>query len=240
MPASSRASQPSSRATSPAPSHSSNKSSLSDQIKQKVSSGFNKVKKVTKALTRPLKKKSPSVHTRSSAAPSQPIEIPSDDDDSNQPKSKKQTKVQVSQEQKQKDQAQLGHGYQWFKCSASVCKQSGGVKRYLHTGDRASTTNLFSHARQCFGDKAVDAGTKPDTDRDGSIFAAWDRPGQEPVVASYRQHTSSETRAHLVKWITEANRPIRIVEDRGFRTLMRTGRPSLELPISRTCTEFFG
>ncbi|KAJ8690929.1 hypothetical protein PTI98_010547 [Pleurotus ostreatus] len=58
----------SSRATSPAPSHSSNKSSLSDQIKQKVSSGFNKVKKVTKALTRPLKKKSRRISDDDNAA----------------------------------------------------------------------------------------------------------------------------------------------------------------------------
>jgi hypothetical protein len=40
--------------------------------------------------------------------------------------------------------------------------------------------------------------------------------------------------AHLVKWITENNRPVNIINDRELRNLLTAGRPSVELPSNRT------
>lgn len=37
-------------------------------------------------------------------------------------------------------------------------------------------------------------------------------------------------RAEIVRWVSENKRPFEIVKDRGFVTLMKTGRPSLWLP----------
>lgn len=45
---------------------------------------------------------------------------------------------------------------------------------------------------------------------------------------------SPEIRAEIVRWVSENARPYRIVEDRAFITLMRTGRPNLRLPSAST------
>jgi len=40
--------------------------------------------------------------------------------------------------------------------------------------------------------------------------------------------------AHLVKWVTENNRPINIINDRELRDLLTAGRPSIQLPGNTT------
>jgi hypothetical protein len=40
--------------------------------------------------------------------------------------------------------------------------------------------------------------------------------------------------AHLVKWVTENNRPINIINDRELRDLLTAGRPSISLPTNPT------
>jgi hypothetical protein len=40
--------------------------------------------------------------------------------------------------------------------------------------------------------------------------------------------------AHLVKWITENNRPVNIINDRELRDLLMAGRPSIQLPSNFT------
>ena len=40
-----------------------------------------------------------------------------------------------------------------FRCAAKGCKAE--VRRYLDTGDRASSGNLFKHARACWGNEVV-------------------------------------------------------------------------------------
>jgi hypothetical protein len=37
-------------------------------------------------------------------------------------------------------------------------------------------------------------------------------------------------RAHIVRWVTESNRPRHIVNDREFEVLMKAGRPGTTLP----------
>ena len=41
-------------------------------------------------------------------------------------------------------------------------------------------------------------------------------------------------RAEVVRWVSESLQPFAIVEDRGFRSLMRTGRPEYYLPSCST------
>ena len=38
----------------------------------------------------------------------------------------------------------------------------------------------------------------------------------------------------IVKWVAESMRPLSIVEDDGFKTLMKTGRPNYKLPKRMT------
>jgi hypothetical protein len=40
--------------------------------------------------------------------------------------------------------------------------------------------------------------------------------------------------SHLVKWITESNRPIHIVKDRELQDLLTAGRPHIQIPSPRT------
>jgi hypothetical protein len=41
-------------------------------------------------------------------------------------------------------------------------------------------------------------------------------------------------RAEIVRWVSENARPFSIVNDRGFKTLMKTGRPEYYLPSPTT------
>jgi hypothetical protein len=37
-----------------------------------------------------------------------------------------------------------------------------------------------------------------------------------------------------VRWVAESKRPFQIVNDRGFQTLMKTGRPEYHIPSAET------
>jgi hypothetical protein len=63
-----------------------------------------------------------------------------------------------------------------------------------------------------------------------SITAAFERTGKGKVKFSHRQHTKTESRAEIVRWIAESKRPFSIVSDRGFQSLMKTGRPEYYIP----------
>jgi hypothetical protein len=41
-------------------------------------------------------------------------------------------------------------------------------------------------------------------------------------------------RAEIVRWVSESLRPFKIVEDRGFQSLMKTGRPEYYIPSAST------
>jgi hypothetical protein len=133
-----------------------------------------------------------------------------------------------------------------FQCLAKHCKQkTRSVRRYLDTGDAKSTGNLRKHAKKCWGDevvasadKAKDAKEVRDTTIKGSldpqsITAVFERKGKGKVTYSHRQHTKTESKAEIVRWVSESMRPFEIVEDRGFQCLMKTGRPEYYIP-SRT------
>jgi len=40
--------------------------------------------------------------------------------------------------------------------------------------------------------------------------------------------------AEIVQWVAESKRPFQIVNDQGFRSLMKTGRPGYHLPSAET------
>ena len=40
--------------------------------------------------------------------------------------------------------------------------------------------------------------------------------------------------AEIVKWVAESMRPFSVVEDDGFKMLMKTGRPEYYIPSRRT------
>ena len=40
--------------------------------------------------------------------------------------------------------------------------------------------------------------------------------------------------AEIVRWVAESKRPFQIVNDRGFQSLMKTGRPEYHIPSMQT------
>lgn len=136
-----------------------------------------------------------------------------------------------------------GRRYHEFHCFKKSYTRK--VRRYLDTGDAGSTGNLHKHAKKCWGEDtikaAMDAGSTADDARgvlakskDGSISAAFQIKGKGKVTYSHRQHTKAQTRAEIVRWVTENARPFKIVSDRAFKELMKTGRPEYYLPSPTT------
>src|SRR5882757_8027605 len=143
-----------------------------------------------------------------------------------------------------------------FQCLAKHCKQkSRSVQRYLDTSDAKSTGNLRKHAKKCWGTEIVATADKAKTTKEvrdttvkgyldpQSITAAFERKGKGKVMYSYRQHTKTEAKAEIVRWVCESMRPFDIVQDRGFRSLMKTGRPEYYIPsrstVSRDVKQLF-
>ncbi|PPQ83573.1 hypothetical protein CVT26_004003 [Gymnopilus dilepis] len=135
-----------------------------------------------------------------------------------------------------------GRWYHRFHCFAKSCK--GSVKRYLDTKDSGSTSNMRKHAINCWGAETVQAAMDASNldgarnvlanHKDGSIAAAFQVKGKGKVTYSQRQHTRQQTRAEIVRWVAESVRPFSIVKDRGFKCLMKTGRPEYYIPSPTT------
>lgn len=129
-----------------------------------------------------------------------------------------------------------------FRCAARGCKKV--IHRYVGTKDVTSTSNLWRHATSCWGEDAVKAARSAcdveevrkisaSIKRNGSITDAFERK-TDVVTYSHRPFTRIETRTELVKWFAENLRPFRIVRDRGFLVLMKTGRPGYYIPSPST------
>jgi hypothetical protein len=136
-----------------------------------------------------------------------------------------------------------------FECAAVNCLGKGNgrfVRRYLDTGDAKSTGNLHKHAKICWGEQVVAAAVETRDVRsarealaglksvDSSITAAFQRVTKSKITYSHRQHTTAEARAEIVRWVAESKRPFQIVNDRGFQSLMKTGRPAYHIPSAET------
>jgi hypothetical protein len=105
---------------------------------------------------------------------------------------------------------------------------------------------MRKHAKKCWGEEVV---TSADNAKNAnevrattvmgalnpqSITAAFERKGKGKVNYSHRQHTKTEARAEIVRWVAESKRPFEIVADRGFQSLMKTGRPEYYIPSPTT------
>lgn len=53
-------------------------------------------------------------------------------------------------------------------------------------------------------------------------------------IASSSYVLSTTRRAEFVRWVAESLRPFKIIKDRGFQCLMKTGRPGTYIPSERT------
>ncbi|KAG2037358.1 hypothetical protein BDR03DRAFT_825617, partial [Suillus americanus] len=123
-----------------------------------------------------------------------------------------------------------GHHYHEFKCAATSCKK--GVCHYLNKKDAKSTSNMWKHAKLCWGKETItmadetknanEACTIISGVKNGSIVASFECKGKGKVIYSHRQHTRTEIKAEIVRW------------DCGFQSLMKTGRPEYYIPSPST------
>lgn len=130
-----------------------------------------------------------------------------------------------------------------FACAGRGCKYI--YRRYQDKADKTSTKSLIRHAKSCWGEEAVRAASEAKDVgyarehvvggilRSGSITAHFERKGGT-VTYSHRQHTRIETRTEIAKWVSESMRPFKMVKDRGFLVLMKTGRPGYWVPSPTT------
>ncbi|TFK79585.1 hypothetical protein K466DRAFT_473851, partial [Polyporus arcularius HHB13444] len=139
-----------------------------------------------------------------------------------------------------KSATKIGHV---FTCAKPGCKFQS--TRYLDTKDSTSTSNLRDHVKACWGPEILAAAEEAKTQanarpmveafgRSGTITKIFKRIGKGKVSYSIRQHTSTETRAWIVRWVAENKRPYQIVGDRAFLQLMKTGRPEYKIPSPST------
>ncbi|KAI0659197.1 hypothetical protein C8Q70DRAFT_891513, partial [Cubamyces menziesii] len=115
-----------------------------------------------------------------------------------------------------------------FACARKGCQVT--INRFLDRKDR-STGNMKKHAEACWGEEAVSRGMSTGSAEGArktvvtsiletgriSTFFSWKKKGK--VTYSHMQHTKEETR---------------IVRDRGFLSLMKTGRPAYFIPSPST------
>ncbi|KAF5319422.1 hypothetical protein D9619_008796 [Psilocybe cf. subviscida] len=135
-----------------------------------------------------------------------------------------------------------------FHCAATNCLGTNGrsVRRYLDKKDAKSTGNLHKHAERCWGAatvKAANATSNATSARealanaktlDASITASFKRAAKATVTYSHRQHTTAKARAEFVRWVCKSKRPFQVVNDRAFKSLMKTGQPGYTIPSAET------
>ena len=98
-----------------------------------------------------------------------------------------------------------------FQCAAPECKhKSRGIQRFLDKGDAKLTSNMWKHAKRCWGDDVVMS-----TDQVKNVNEVWattikgaldpqlitvafELKGKGKVKYSHRQHMKTEARAEIV------------------------------------------
>ncbi|KAG2035446.1 hypothetical protein BDR03DRAFT_868183, partial [Suillus americanus] len=137
-----------------------------------------------------------------------------------------------------------GQRFHAFSCCAKGCNQL--IHCFLNKADVKSTSNMWKHAKKCWGtdtveivDQAKNATVAQESiieplHTTDSIMAAFERKGKGKVTYSHRQHMKTESQAKIVRWVSESVQPFKIVEDRGFQSLMKTGWPECYIPSVST------
>lgn len=54
------------------------------------------------------------------------------------------------------------------------------------------------------------------------------------VLIVHSSWSDVNDRAEIVKWVAESLRPFEVVQDKGFQSLMKTGRPEYYIPSPST------
>ncbi|KAG2133398.1 hypothetical protein BD769DRAFT_1627422 [Suillus cothurnatus] len=124
-----------------------------------------------------------------------------------------------------------------FKCQVKGCKAK--VQHFLGKGDAHSTGNMRKHDVLQAADQAQDVNEvrKKIVSSfllNGSIMASFERKGKGKVTYSHCQHTRAETKAKHVCWVSKSLHPFEIVKEKGFQSLMKTGRPEYYIPSPST------
>ncbi|KIK80846.1 hypothetical protein PAXRUDRAFT_157537, partial [Paxillus rubicundulus Ve08.2h10] len=132
------------------------------------------------------------------------------------------------------------------KCSACGCKVK--IQCYLDMKDVWLFGNMQNHVKICWGMGVLPHANKVKNSKEvqmkitgsilwiGPVSAAFKRKGK--VVYFPQQHTHTETRwVMTVYWVSEILHPSRIASDRGFQSLMKTGRPEYYLPSPLTVSQ---
>ncbi|KAF9010991.1 hypothetical protein BDZ89DRAFT_964168, partial [Hymenopellis radicata] len=134
--------------------------------------------------------------------------------------------------------------HEMFKCA--LCGHR--VSRNMTTQDKSSTSGLRLHAEGCFGVEAVRAAkegndlkatrelvNKAGKQKQGVLTGLFKSlASKAKAVFSTIPLTTAETRAECARWCAENYRPFKIVADRAFHKLMKTGRPSTYIPHPTT------
>ena len=144
----------------------------------------------------------------------------------------------------------MGHRCHVFMCAAKPCMHKlRGVRQFLDKGDTKSTSNMRKHTKRCWGPDIIALADKADNTNEvrrttikGAlnpqlIMAAFERKGKGKVTYSHCQHTKTEARAEIVRWVSESKRPFKIVEDRGFQSIMKTRQPEYYIPCATTVSQ---
>jgi hypothetical protein len=117
-----------------------------------------------------------------------------------------------------------------------------GVRRFLDTGDVKSMSNIRKHAKKCWSADVVAAADEANNANEvwlttvkglldpQSIMVAFEQKGKGKVTFLHRQHTKTESRAEIVRWVMESKWPFNIVSDQGFQSLMITGQLEYHIP----------
>ncbi|KDQ65205.1 hypothetical protein JAAARDRAFT_116380, partial [Jaapia argillacea MUCL 33604] len=107
---------------------------------------------------------------------------------------------------------------------------------FLDKGDAASTGNMIKHVKSCWGEYTYRhiLGNQEyqgcpriceDLQGAGLIDVTFEKKGGGKICYSHQQHTKTEAKVEIVRWLAESLQPFKIVKDCGFQWLMKTGRP---------------
>ncbi|KAK7007068.1 hypothetical protein R3P38DRAFT_3325551 [Favolaschia claudopus] len=139
-----------------------------------------------------------------------------------------------------------GKTHHVFTCAARGCAHK--IFRNQSTQDRNSTTNLRKHALKCWGEENVKAAAEvASLDHARRLLKKNAGTKNQKLTDIFRHHAATggesfshvplekhEVRAEHVRWVSESLRPFAITKDRGYRRLMKSGRPLAFIPSPST------
>ncbi|KAJ7689875.1 hypothetical protein B0H16DRAFT_1210215, partial [Mycena metata] len=124
-----------------------------------------------------------------------------------------------------------------FICAARGCGHR--VARNQTTKDRNSTKNLTKHAKKCWGADTLDAASDMGSLEKARTLLSTHKGAKNQLLTDiFKRHTPGgnlEYLSHVPLSKSETRlRPFVIAADRGFRYLMKSGRPTMWIPSPST------